>query len=276
MPQPNERRRSSRDGGRGSPGGGGGGREAARASMDKKKEEPIVPDSTSALVTAVVAAGAAAKKSKAAPKKKSRTRSSSSSSSSSYSSSSSSSSDGRSKKVKAKKKSSVGKLTKTKAAKKKVRKKDVTDPAMKDEMKKKAKMIAELARVGANADMNEFAAKLKEYMQPDKGPTSSSAFDQSKRLQSFLSLTFKDIHCTYKFNLTEEVPEKDKKKKPHDEVQIVEKPVEEVKTVKRLRSRSRSPAVMHAFADIDRKSQGLVVNINPAILLWTYKRLFSR
>ena len=91
-----------------------------------------------------------------------------------------------------------------------------------------------------------------------------------------MSLTFKDIHCTYKFNLTEEVPEKDKKKKPHDEVQIVEKPVEEVKTVKRLRSRSRSPAVMHAFADIDRKSQGLVVNINPAILLWTFKRLFSR
>ena len=42
--------------------------------------------------------------------------------------------------MKAKKKSSVGKLAKTKAAKKKVKKKDVTDPAMKDEMKKKAKM----------------------------------------------------------------------------------------------------------------------------------------
>ena len=80
----------------------------------------------------------------------------------------------------------------------------------------------------------------------------------------------------FKFHLTDEVPEKDKKKKPYDEVQIVEKPVEEIKTVKRLRSRSRSPGVMHAFADTDRKSQGLVVNINPTILSRTYKRLFSR
>ena len=71
----------------------------------------------------------------------------------------------------------------------------------------------------------------------------------------------------FKFHLTDEVPEKDKKKKPYDEVQIVEKPVEEVKTVKRLRSRSRSPAVMHAFADTDRTSQGLVVNIIPTILI---------
>ena len=71
--------------------------------------------------------------------------------------------------MKGKKKSSAdGKLAKTKATKKKAKKKDVTDPVTKEEMKKKAKMIAELARVGANADMKEFAAKLSEYMQKDK------------------------------------------------------------------------------------------------------------
>lgn len=79
--------------------------------------------------------------------------------------------------MKGKKKSSDGKLMKTKPTKKKAKKKDVTDPVTKEEMKKKAKMIAELARVGANADMKEFAAKLSEYMKKDKdkGPTSSSA-----------------------------------------------------------------------------------------------------
>ena len=70
---------------------------------------------------------------------------------------------------------------KSKAVAKKTKKKDVTDPVTKEEMKKKAKMIAELARVGANADMKEFAAKLSEYMQKDKdkGPTSSSAFNNN-------------------------------------------------------------------------------------------------
>ena len=58
------------------------------------------------------------------------------------------------------------------------------------------------------------------------------------------------------FNLTDEVREKDKKKKQYEEVQIEGKPVEEVKTVKRVRSRSRSPAVLHAFSE--RKSQGQV------------------
>ena len=56
------------------------------------------------------------------------------------------------------------------------------------------------------------------------------------------------------FSLTDEVHEKDKKKKQDDEVQIEEKLVEEVKTVKRVRSRSRSPAVLQAFSE--RKSQG--------------------
>ena len=63
-----------------------------------------------------------------------------------------------------------------------------------------------------------------------------------------------------KFNLIDEVHEKDKKKKPQEE----EKPIEEVKTVKRVRS--RSPTVLQAFSD--RKSQGECETIICVLRTW--------